>query len=124
VNRQAVILAVEDDPGNVALLHAILEGAGHRMIPVGTLGEARAWLAGDTPDLVLLDRHLPDGDGLDLVAEIRRGPRHASVPVLMISASVLPGDRDAALAAGCDAFVEKPVRIRPLLDTIARSLAA
>ncbi|NJD26952.1 MAG: response regulator [Chloroflexi bacterium] len=119
----AVILAVEDDPGNVALLRAILEKAGHRLVAMGSLGEARAWLAGAAPDLVLLDRHLPDGDGLDLLAEIRRDER-ASVPVLMVSASVLPGDRDAALAAGCDAFIEKPVRVRTLLDAIARSLAA
>jgi CheY-like chemotaxis protein len=118
----ALILAVEDEPRNAALLREILRRGGYELHVVENLTLARAWLAERDPDLILLDRHLPDGDGLELVAELRAAPRRRRSSVLLVSASVLPGDRAAAEAAGCDGFVPKPVRIRPLLDEIERQL--
>ena len=55
-----------------------------------TLAEARAALLGRTPALVLLDRHLPDGDGLDLARELQASPATGAIPILLVSASVLP----------------------------------
>jgi CheY-like chemotaxis protein len=118
-----LILAVEDEPRNAALLREILRRAGYPLQVTETLALARAWLADHDPDLILLDRHLPDGDGLELVAELRRSDRARRSAILLVSASVLPGDRDAAEAAGCDGFVPKPIRIRALLDEIQRHLS-
>ena len=117
-----LILAVEDEPRNAALLEAILTRAGYRLHVAEELRHARTWLADGSPDLVLLDRHLPDGDGLDLIAEIKGSPRLGNVPILLVSASVLPQDVDAAMAAGCDGFVPKPVRVKPLVDEVRRLL--
>lgn len=86
------------------------------------IGRAREWLAGGAPALVLLDRHLPDGDGLDLIPEIKGSARLGNVPILLVSASVLPQDVDAAMAAGCDGFLAKPVRVKPLVDEVRRLL--
>ena len=119
---EPLILAVEDEPRNAALLEAILTRAGYRLHVAEELGEARTWLADGSPDLVLLDRHLPDGDGLDLIPEIKQSPRLAGVPILLVSASVLPQDVEAALAAGCDGFLPKPVRVKPLVDEVRRLL--
>ena len=119
---EPLILAVEDEPRNAALLEAILTRAGYRLHIAEKLGQARAWLADGAPDLVLLDRHLPDGDGLDLIPEIKSAPNLASVPILLVSASVLPHDVEAAMAAGCDGFLPKPVRVKPLVDEVRRLL--
>jgi CheY-like chemotaxis protein len=117
-----LILAVEDEPRNAALLEAILRRAGFRLHVADELGEAREWLADRTPSLVLLDRHLPDGDGLDLIPEIKGSARLHDVPILLVSASVLPHDVEAAMAAGCDGFLAKPVRVKPLVDEVRRLL--
>lgn len=116
------LVAVEDEPRNAALLEAILERSGYRLRIAGDLAEARELLATETPDLVLLDRHLPDGDGLDLIPEIRNSARLGDVPILLVSASVLPRDVQAAMDAGCDGFLPKPVRVKPLVDEVRRLL--
>ena len=117
-----MLLAVEDEPRNAALLQAILGRAGYRLAIAGDLAQAREMLGRLTPDLVLLDRHLPDGDGLDLVGTIREDDRLRRVPILLVSASVLPRDQQAALDAGCDGFLGKPVRVKPLVDEVRRLL--
>jgi CheY-like chemotaxis protein len=117
-----LLLAVEDEPRNAALLVAILGRAGYRLEIAANLAEARDFLADATPALVLLDRHLPDGDGLDLVPTIRAADRLRGVPILLVSASVLPRDQAAALEAGCDGFLAKPVRVKPLIDEVRRLL--
>ena len=117
-----LLLAVEDEPRNAALLEAILGRAGYRLRIAGGMTEARDLLERETPALVLLDRHLPDGDGLDLIPEIRGSDRLGDVPILLVSASVLPRDVQAAMDAGCDGFLAKPVRVKPLIDEVRRLL--
>ena len=120
--RGPLLLAVEDEPRNAALLEAILGRAGYRLHVAGGVTEARHFLDQSTPALVLLDRHLPDGDGLDLIPEIRGSDRLGDVPILLVSASVLPRDVQAAMDAGCDGFLAKPVRVKPLVDEVKRLL--
>ena len=120
----APILAVEDEVRNGALLRAILVPAGYDLTIAATLAEARASLRERTPALVLLDRHLPDGDGLDLARDLRASEATAAIPILLVSASVLPVDRIAAEEAGCAGFIDKPVRVDALLADVARHLAA
>ena len=118
----ALLVAVEDEPRSAALLEAILGRSGYRLRIAPDLAGARELLAETTPDLVLLDRHLPDGDGLDLIPEIRNSIRLGEVPILLVSASVLPRDVQAAMDAGCDGFLPKPVHVKPLVDTVRRLL--
>src|SRR5919112_2032091 len=117
-----LLLAVEDEPRNAALLQAILGRAGYELHVARDLGSAREWLATATPALILLDRHLPDGDGLELIATVRGDDPLRRVPILLVSASVLPRDQAAAMDAGCDGFLAKPVRVKPLIDEVCRLL--
>jgi CheY-like chemotaxis protein len=119
-----LLLAVEDEPRNAALLEAILGRAGYRLYVATGVEEARAFLAQETPAMVLLDRHLPDGDGLDLIPEIRGDDRLGDVPILLVSASVLPRDVQVAMDAGADGFLAKPVRVKPLVEEVRRLLDA
>lgn len=119
----APILAVEDEARNAALLRAILGPAGYDLTIAGSLADARESLGTKTPALVLLDRHLPDGDGLTLARELRASTATAHVPILLVSASVLPVDRVAAEEAGCAGFIDEPVRVDALLADVARHIA-
>ena len=119
------ILLVEDEAPNRALLRAVL-GRARRpsiqdasLLEATTLAEARQHLAHRPIDVVLLDVRLPDGNGLDLAREIRTLPAERRPRVLVLSASVLPMDRSAAVEAGADAFLPKPFDTAELLDVIA-----
>lgn len=121
------VLLVEDEPLNRALVRAILERtddprlAGLDLVEAPTLAAARAWLAAHEPAVILLDVRLPDGDGLVLARELAAGP--APRPRLAVmSASVLPADHAAALAAGCDTFIGKPVRLADFVAALAQLL--
>jgi DNA-binding response OmpR family regulator len=118
----ATILAIEDEPRNAALLRAMLATSGYQLTTVATLAEARELLADGPVGLVLLDRHLPDGDGLDLARELKDSEAHRATPILLVSASVLAVDRTAAAEAGCDGFIDKPIRLDVLLDAVRQRL--
>jgi CheY-like chemotaxis protein len=122
------ILHVEDEDLNRALLRAVLARAGDPLlrdailVEAPTLADARVELGSANVDLVLLDVRLPDGNGLDLVREIKgTDPRRV---VVVMSASVLPAERQEAMHAGGDAFIPKPYVAADLLETMARLLGA
>jgi CheY-like chemotaxis protein len=115
------ILAVDDDPVIRTLIRAILSQAddpairGALLREAGTLGEARRILEDEPIDLLLLDVHLPDGLGLDLAAELQRRPGDRPA-IVALTASVLPADQQAAMKAGCDAFLAKPYSATALVS--------
>lgn len=116
------LLAIEDQPANVALLRAVLGRSSApelryaRLAVAGTLAEARAVLAGERFDLVLLDVRLPDGNGLDLARELADRPQRPRIVVL--TANALPGDETAARDAGADGFISKPYQPSLLVATL------
>lgn len=119
-----IVLAVEDEPRNQALMRAVFAGAHYDLAIARSVADARAWLAEHRPDIVLLDLRLPDEPGIVLARELRAAPATATVPILAVTASVLDADRRAAIAAGCDAFIEKPISPRDLLARVRAHLAA
>jgi CheY-like chemotaxis protein len=126
-DRPPVILYVEDEAPNRALLRAVIQRAGDATVRSATLLEApdlataRQVLATESVDLVLLDVRLPDGNGLDLARAIRDGgaPRP---DVIIMSASVLPSERDEALATGARAFLSKPYAPTELVSLVSQTL--
>ena len=128
------ILAVDDDPVNLSLIRAIVHRAADPAIrgavlrEAQSLGEARRVLGSEPIDILLLDVHLPDGLGLDLAAEVRNeapegSDGRAGPAIVALTASVLPADQQAALDAGCNAFLAKPYAASALTSVISRLAA-
>jgi CheY-like chemotaxis protein len=117
------ILAVEDDAAHRALIHAVLSRAdgqlgGTEIREAPTVAHAMAVLRSEPIDVVLLDIHLPDGLGLGLAAVLQDLPMAERPAILALTASVLPAEQEAALKAGCDAFLAKPYRPAALVSAI------
>jgi PAS domain S-box-containing protein len=121
----ATLLYVEDNLANLSLVEAILAPRPEwRLVPAlqGRLGLELALR--HAPDVVLLDLHLPDLSGREVLRQLRADPRTASIPVAIISADATPRTVDALLAQGADAFLTKPLDVRAFLATVERLLPA
>jgi DNA-binding response OmpR family regulator len=112
---QVKLLLVEDEKPIREGLKDRLEREGFRVADAQTLAEALRALEGN-PDLVILDRRLPDGEGLDLVRELRA--RGRSTPVIVLSARGMPEDRVHGLEGGADDYVTKPFHLRELVARV------
>ena len=121
------ILLIEDEGPNRALARAVLTRstdprvAGVVLLEAPNLARAREILAAQHVDLVLLDVRLPDGDGLALAAELQVTGKTRPI-VVVLSASVLPSERDAALRSGADAFLAKPYHPNELVAVVGKLL--
>ena len=118
------IVYVEDNLANLSLIEAVLAPyAGWTLIPAlqGQLGVELA--CEHAPDLVLLDLHLPDIPGDEVLRQLRADPRTASIPVVVISADATPNAVERLRAAGATAYLTKPLRVHRFVRTIEAALA-
>ncbi len=105
----ARILIAEDSPDIRALVELLLEAEGHQISSV-TDGRAAVETARRTrPDLVLMDLSLPLLSGWEAARQIRSDPLTAMIPILAVTAHAMHGDRERAIAAGCNGFIAKPI---------------
>jgi two-component system alkaline phosphatase synthesis response regulator PhoP len=119
----ATILIVEDDADVASTLVDALESSGHKLLRAGTAAEARALVASEHPDLVILDLTLPDADGLVLCADLTA---RFDVPIIICSASHEKRDRVLGLKLGADDFISKPFDVDELearVDSVLRRVA-
>jgi PAS domain S-box-containing protein len=117
------LLYVEDNLANLSLVESILASRpGWRTIPAlqGRLGADLA--CEHQPDLVLLDLHLPDINGDEVLRRLRSDPRTARIPVVVISADATPRTIDRLRAEGADAYLTKPIDVDEFLTTVDRLL--
>lgn len=119
---KAQILVVEDQAATADLILEVLKGEGYEAQTVDTLAKARARLKKQPPELLLLDRNLPDGDGVDLLAEIRDDEKLGSLPVIILTAKKEVADKIAGLRVGADDYVAKPFNTEELVARVAAIL--
>ena len=118
----STILIVEDNEKNMKLVRDILRHHGHATLEAVN-GEDGVRLATEQrPDLVLMDIQLPDIDGIMALGRIRTDASLDAMPVLAISASVMPDEQQKIVASGFDAFITKPINLKAFLDTVRRYL--
>lgn len=118
---RARILVAEDDPINRKVVLAMLERLGYEAQAVGNGLEAVEACARGGYDAVLMDCMMPEMDGYRATAWIRqREPEGRRVPVIALTASTAPGDREKCFASGMDAYVTKPMSLRTLDETLRR----
>jgi CheY-like chemotaxis protein len=120
----AELLVVDDNAANLALLSYVLRAAGHEVHTATSAEEALAALDRRAPRMLLLDLRLPGMDGLTLARRLRADPRHDALIIVAVTAQAMRGDREAAIEAGCDGFVTKPIDTRALPATVAEHLRA
>ena len=113
-----VILVVEDNERNLKLLRDVLEYAGYDVRAARTAEEGITLAVNDPPHLVLMDLRLPGIDGVEALRRLRESPRTAGIPVVAVTAQTMKQDRERALEAGFDGYVEKPISVRALPDQV------
>jgi CheY-like chemotaxis protein len=113
------ILVVDDNPINLKLVSDLLAFEGHRVIKAVDGEEAADSVRQNPPDLILLDVDLPGIDGLTLTKRLKADPQTAHIIIVALTAFAMKGDRQKAMAAGCDAYVTKPINTRELPAQVA-----
>lgn len=116
------VLLVEDNHMNKVLVREILTLNGYCIIEASSGTEALKILATSRPDLILMDLHLPEMDGVTATRIIKSSEINRAIPVLALTASAMKGEEDKILDKGFDGYVAKPIEVKKLLDAIAFNL--
>jgi two-component system cell cycle response regulator DivK len=117
------ILYVEDNDDNVYMLKMRLELLGDFEVLAAEDGEKGCEIAlRERPDIILMDLEMPVIDGWEATRRLKGDPQTHDIPVIALSAHALAGEREKAIAAGCDDFDTKPIEFERLVATIRRLL--
>ena len=119
----AKILVIEDNPANMKLVSLLLLNVGHTVLSAGDAETGLTMARADQPDLILMDIQLPAMDGLAATALLKQDPATAAIPVIALTAMAMKADREKTRAAGCDAYIAKPLRYQDLYAVIDTLLA-
>ena len=118
------ILYVEDNDDNVYMLKMRLELLGDFEVLPAEDGEKGCEIAfRERPDIILMDLEMPVIDGWEATRRLKGDPQTHDIPVIALSAHALAGEREKAIAAGCDEFDTKPIEFERLVATVRRLLA-
>jgi len=116
------ILVVDDIKDSRGLVKKILELRGYEVIEAGTGEDAINIVQTELPDLILMDIRMPGIDGKEATRRIRALPKVAHIPILAMTASVKPKDKQSTIEAGCDDFIRKPIDIEQLPKQVAEHI--
>ena len=112
------ILYVEDNEGNIFMLERRLKRSGYTVVIARDGAQGVAMASAEQPDLILMDLSLPVLDGWEATRQIKAAAQTRHIPVIALTANAMSGDKEKALAAGCNDFDTKPVELTRLLDKI------
>ena len=116
----STILVVEDNENNLMLVRDVLQLKGYKVLEAMTGADGLRLAAEGKPDLILMDIQLPDIDGITALVRLRADSATKAIPVLAISASVMPEEQQKITASGFEGFIAKPLNMKSFLQTIER----
>ncbi|NOZ56290.1 MAG: response regulator [Calditrichaeota bacterium] len=118
------VLVVDDNDLNLELVTDLLEVAGFSVHSATTAEEGIQLARTTQPDLILMDVGLPGMDGLEAARILKNDPRTRGIPLVALTAHAMRGDRERALAAGCDGYITKPIDTRTFVRDVHRFVSA
>lgn len=116
------ILYVEDNEDNIYMLSRRLSRKGYDVVVARDGEEGVAKARHESPALIIMDLSLPGLDGWSATSQLKASPETRDIPIIALSAHALSGDRESAIAAGCDDYDVKPVEFKRLLEKIEANL--
>jgi len=116
------ILVIEDNLDNLELVSFLLERGGFQIIQATDGRSGLEMARRERPDLILMDLTIPEIDGWHLARQLKQDPATADIPLLAMTAHILPGDRKKAMDSGCDGYLSKPLDIPNFIPTIEKHL--
>ncbi len=117
------VLVVDDVELNLKLIAALLTANGFAVQTATSAESGLALLQGQPFRVLLIDLRLPGMDGLTLTRTLRAAPAYRDLVIIAVTANAMKADEDSAIAAGCDAFVSKPINTRGLVPLVKELLA-
>lgn len=120
---KGTLLIIEDNEQNLYMMRFLLEKAGYSVISARTGREGIAMALRHRPTAILLDIQLPEMDGYQVAAELKRHEDLAAVPVIAVTSYAMVGDRERILAAGANGYIEKPIDPDTFVSEIARHIS-
>jgi two-component system cell cycle response regulator DivK len=118
----STVLIVEDNAKNLKLLRDLLRAEGYRTLEAMDGLSGLAIAREQRVDLILLDIQLPTLDGYEVTRRLKADERTRRIPVVAVTSFAMKGEEERARAAGCDAYLSKPIDIRKVLETVRRFL--
>jgi CheY-like chemotaxis protein/HPt (histidine-containing phosphotransfer) domain-containing protein len=119
----ATILIIEDNPANMKLACLLMANVGHTVVCAVDAESGLTLARTEQPDLILMDIQLPGMDGFAATALLKRDPATAAIPVIALTSMAMKQDQEKSQAAGCDAYIAKPLRYQELYAAIDALLA-
>jgi two-component system cell cycle response regulator DivK len=119
----ARILIIEDNQANMKLASLLLHNASHTVLCAVDAETGLTLARAEQPDLILMDIQLPGMDGLAATALLKKNPATAAIPIIALTAMAMKEDQEKTRAAGCDAYIAKPLRYQELYAAIDALLA-
>jgi two-component system, cell cycle response regulator DivK len=118
----ALVLIVEDNILSQRLFNDLLEVHGYSTRVTASGEDALLLAQTEPPDLILMDLQLPDLSGIEAIRRLKADPSTRDIPIVVVTASLLPEITRRAWASGCDGFIEKPISIDGFMEEIRRHL--
>jgi len=117
---QKTIIVVEDEPDTAEMFAEMMRIAGYRVLHSYSGAQALNMITREKPAAVLLDLMMPDVSGIEVLKFMRRDPRLADIPVIVVSAKILPEDVKMGIEAGATVYLTKPVAFKDLKQAVER----
>jgi CheY-like chemotaxis protein len=123
MKQDVIILIADDNPTNLKLAGDLLEFEGYKILRARDATEVQATIRETRPALILMDIQMPGMDGLTLTRLIKADPANRDIRIAAMTAFAMKGDREKAMAAGCDGYITKPIDTRQFPEQVAALLA-